>query len=119
MIYFSEHLKQTGKNVCDICGLSEESWCKTKAFSKHTSSGALSCYFLAHIAPFCGYICLGEKWARTFPWASTCRQELDLLPRMPHRGTLSPALSRQNQWNIEGRGVGRVRWGGGVTLILD
>lgn len=75
----------------------------------------------AHFSVFCGYICLGEKWARTFPWASTCRQELDLLPRMPHRGTLSPALSRQNRWNTEGRREERkrARWSGEVTAILD
>lgn len=78
--------------------------------------------FLAHFPPFCGYICLGEKWARTFPWASTCRQELDLLPRKPHRGTLSPALSKQNRWNMEGRGEEewkRARRRGEVTAILD
>lgn len=77
--------------------------------------------FSAHFSPFCGYICLGEKWARTFPWASTCRQELDLLPRMPHRGTLSPALSRQNRWNTEGRGEEwkRARRRGEVAAILD
>lgn len=48
-------------------------------------------------------------------------QNLPTSLHVPHRGTLSPALSRQNRWNMEGRREEwkRARWRGEETAILD
>lgn len=62
-----------------------------------TYSGAPLGYFFGPLSSILWIYLSRWKVGQNLPMSLSCRQELDLLPRMLHKGTLSPALSRQNR----------------------